>query len=80
LKPSPRGFLRAAERWQIDPSEILVVGDRAEVDAQGAVAAGMPCVIIGGSSNSVVNPVFANGGFLVLPSLERLRCVLDDGC
>jgi HAD superfamily hydrolase (TIGR01549 family) len=80
LKPNPRGFLLACERWQIDPSEVLVVGDRMDVDAQGAAAAGMPCVIIGGSSRAVLNPAFTNSGFRVLPSLERLRCVLDDGC
>jgi HAD superfamily hydrolase (TIGR01549 family) len=81
FKPSPRGFLLAAERWHIDPSEVLVVGDRVEVDARGAAAAGMPCIIIGGADHSVLNPVLANSGFRVLSSLERLRCVLDDdGC
>ena len=72
FKPHPRGFLVAAARWQIEPSEILVVGDRPDTDAAGAAAAGMPCVIIGPrhSSNS--------SGFVSLPSLERLRNVLDD--
>jgi FMN phosphatase YigB (HAD superfamily) len=76
LKPNPRGFLRACERWRIEPREVLVVGDRADVDARGAAAAGMPCVIIGRSSH----PLATRARFLALPSFERLRCVLDDGC
>ena len=47
FKPHPRGFLVAAARWQIDPAEVLVVGDRPDTDAAGAAAAGMPCVIVG---------------------------------
>jgi HAD superfamily hydrolase (TIGR01549 family) len=72
FKPHPRGFLVAAARWQIDPSEILVVGDRHDADAAGARAAGMPCVIIGGRNTG------RPGDFMVLDSLERLRDVLDD--
>jgi putative hydrolase of the HAD superfamily len=41
FKPSPRGFLHAAERWGLDPSRIVYVGDRPEVDGEGARAAGM---------------------------------------
>jgi FMN phosphatase YigB (HAD superfamily) len=33
LKPHPRGFLVASARWQVDPSEVLVVGDRPDADA-----------------------------------------------
>ena len=72
FKPHPRGFLVAAARWQIDPSEVLVVGDRPDTDAAGAVAAGMPCVIVGPRDS------FNSSGFVSLPSLERLRDVLDD--
>lgn len=74
LKPSPRGFLVACERWQLDPEEVLVVGDRADADAAGAAAAGMPCVIIGRRRPTHS----AAQNFLLLPSLERLRHVLDD--
>jgi FMN phosphatase YigB (HAD superfamily) len=76
LKPHPRGFLTACERWHIDPGDVLVVGDRFDVDAAGAAAAGMPCVIIGRRSRAASN----NLGSLVLPSLERLRYVLDECC
>ena len=47
FKPHPRGFLVAAERWGLQPAEVLYVGDRAEVDAVGAAAAGMPAIVIG---------------------------------
>jgi FMN phosphatase YigB (HAD superfamily) len=76
LKPHPRGFLRASEHWQIDPGDVLVVGDRLEVDAHGAAAAGMPCVIIGRPPQATAS----QAGVLFLSSLERLRDVLDAGC
>ena len=47
FKPHPRGFLHACELWQLEPAEVLYVGDRADVDAAGAAAAGMPCAILG---------------------------------
>lgn len=71
FKPDPRGFLVASARWHLDPSEVLVVGDRHDADAAGAHAAGMPCVIVGSRSG-------ATGGVVSLPSLERLHDVLDD--
>jgi HAD superfamily hydrolase (TIGR01549 family) len=46
FKPHPAGFLRASEQWGLRPAEVLYVGDRADVDAAGAAAAGMPCVIV----------------------------------
>ena len=72
FKPHPRGFLVASTRWQVDPSEVLVVGDRPDADAAGAAAAGMPCVIIGKRNSHTP------GDFLSLDSLERLRDALDD--
>lgn len=44
FKPSPEGFLKAAARWELEPSEIVYVGDRPEVDGRGAEAAGMTFV------------------------------------
>jgi HAD superfamily hydrolase (TIGR01549 family) len=76
LKPDPRGFLAACERWQLDPGEVLVVGDRFDVDAAGADAAGMPSVIIGRQPR--IESI--NRRSLVLPSLERLQRVLDKHC
>jgi HAD superfamily hydrolase (TIGR01549 family) len=72
FKPDPRGFLAAAARWQLDPSEVLVVGDRPDADAAGAAAAGMPCVIVGNRHHQ------SSRDFVSLQSLERLRDVLDD--
>jgi HAD superfamily hydrolase (TIGR01549 family) len=74
FKPHPRGFLVAAKRWHLGPSEVLVVGDRLDADAAGAAAAGMPCVIVGGSQASPAD----SSGVRLVPSLERLRNVLDD--
>lgn len=72
FKPHPRGFLAAAERWQLDPAEVLVVGDRIDADGAGAAAAGMPCVIVTKSRIPIT------AGLISIPSLERLRDVLDD--
>jgi HAD superfamily hydrolase (TIGR01549 family) len=73
FKPNPGGFLRACKLWQLAPSEVLMVGDRPDVDAAGAAAAGMPCVIIGRSGRlRRTRPTY-----LLLPSLERLHRVLD---
>lgn len=47
FKPSPRGILVALERLGVAPDAALYVGDRPEVDAAAAAAAGVPCVIIG---------------------------------
>ncbi|MBU2547916.1 MAG: HAD family hydrolase [Proteobacteria bacterium] len=45
LKPDPRGFLNAAERMGLDPSDILVIGDRMDRDGEAASRAGMSCLI-----------------------------------
>jgi HAD superfamily hydrolase (TIGR01549 family) len=47
LKPSPRGFRRACELWNLSPREVLYVGDRPDVDAPGALSAGLHCAIVG---------------------------------
>jgi FMN phosphatase YigB (HAD superfamily) len=47
FKPHPRGFLVACEHWGFAPQEVLYVGDRPEVDAAGAAAAGTRCIIVG---------------------------------
>jgi phosphoglycolate phosphatase/putative hydrolase of the HAD superfamily len=47
LKPDPRGFRRACERWRLPPGEVLYVGDREDVDARGARAAGLRCALLG---------------------------------
>jgi HAD superfamily hydrolase (TIGR01509 family) len=41
LKPHPRGFLKLAEAVAVDPSQIVHIGDREDLDVAGALAAGM---------------------------------------
>jgi HAD superfamily hydrolase (TIGR01549 family) len=41
LKPSPDGYLMAAERLGVSPEECLVIGDRDDADGAAARAAGM---------------------------------------
>jgi FMN phosphatase YigB (HAD superfamily) len=72
FKPNPRGFLVACTRWQLNPADVLYVGDRADVDAAGAAAANMPAVIVSDVHRS------PTAGALTISSLERLRDVLDD--
>jgi len=73
FKPNPRGYLRACEVWGVLPAEVIFVGDRPEVDAAGAAAAGMPCVIIGRPKR----PPDSRGAYTVLSSFERLSRVFD---
>ncbi len=76
LKPHPRGFLVACAQWQCDPEEVLMIGDRADVDGAGAAAAGMRSIIIGrrpASSPTDLRTTFVS-------SLEQVTSVLDDCC
>ena len=47
LKPRPEGLLVGAIELGVPAEELLYVGDRAEVDAAAANAAGAGCVLIG---------------------------------
>ncbi|MFN7917486.1 MAG: HAD family hydrolase [Vicinamibacterales bacterium] len=73
FKPDPRGFRVAAETWGLPTDQVLMVGDRYEVDFKGAQAAGMPCALVGAPRH--VPPAHAAA---VFPSLERLARVIDD--
>jgi FMN phosphatase YigB (HAD superfamily) len=46
LKPCARPFLSLASRWHIDPSRILVVGDRADTDGAAAQSVGMQFLMV----------------------------------
>ena len=48
LKPSPKGFMIAAEKMGLRPDQVLYIGDRYEVDAVGARNAGMQFLIVSG--------------------------------
>jgi HAD superfamily hydrolase (TIGR01509 family) len=41
LKPHPRAFLEVAERLEVEPSSVLHIGDREDLDVQGALSAGL---------------------------------------
>ncbi|MGC1812316.1 MAG: HAD-IA family hydrolase, partial [Candidatus Binataceae bacterium] len=41
LKPNPKGFLTLCQRLQLEPRDILYVGDRESIDGAGARAVGM---------------------------------------
>lgn len=72
FKPHPRGLFVACERWGLTPGEVLYVGDRADVDAEGAARAGMPCAIVGRPAASG-----ANGSFTALTDVRDLLAVVD---
>jgi phosphoglycolate phosphatase/putative hydrolase of the HAD superfamily len=76
FKPHPKGFLRASELWGLAPDEVLYIGDRFEVDAAGAAAAGMPCAIISDGRRKKVAPRFGN--CFVVFSFSELQHVLID--
>jgi HAD superfamily hydrolase (TIGR01549 family) len=46
FKPNPRGLLLALERLGADGAEALYIGDRVDVDAPTAEAAGVRCAIV----------------------------------
>lgn len=69
FKPHPRGFLVACERWDVEPRQVLYVGDRPDVDGEGARAAGMPCAILGRRGGD---------GARSFTSLDGLRRALEE--
>ena len=50
-KPAPRIFLEAARRFRVKPGEILHIGDDADLDEKGAIAAGCKAFIVDHGSN-----------------------------
>ena len=51
LKPSPQPFLQSARNLGVAPEQLLVIGDRQDLDGQGAEAAGMPFIGIAKNKN-----------------------------
>lgn len=76
FKPDPRGFLHAARAWRLDPAEVVYVGDRPEVDAVGAAAAGMPCAILTRRAAGVLRDRF--GTYLAVRSFLALADAIRD--
>lgn len=50
VKPDPQPFLAAIEALSMKPGEIVYVGDRVDVDIEGAKAIGMKTILVGGES------------------------------
>jgi FMN phosphatase YigB (HAD superfamily) len=70
FKPNPRGLLVALARLGAVPSNSLYVGDRLDVDAPTAKAAGTRCAIVAsGEPGRPDNP-------LVVPTFSRLQTLL----
>lgn len=51
-KPSPEPFLYILEQLQVTPEEVLMVGDKPEVDLQGAYDLGMKTLLLKGDYGS----------------------------
>lgn len=75
FKPNPAGFLKACQQWGLPPEQVLYVGDRPDVDATGAEAAGMPCAIV--SAFDWLRGLFRPGRYVAVPFYARLQRVLD---
>lgn len=50
VKPEPAPFLAAIESLDLKPEEIVYVGDREDIDVEGAQAVGIKTIYIGGTS------------------------------
>ena len=70
FKPHPAGFIRACRMWGLEPADVLYVGDRADVDAAGAQAAGMACALITSEQG--------HGEARTFTGFERLKHAFDD--
>jgi len=67
FKPDPRGLQVVLESMDVSPHECLYVGDRAEVDAAAAAAAGIRCVIVSRRAKS------AASGYTTVTSYTELQ-------
>ena len=50
VKPEPSPFLLAIESLDLKPEEIVYIGDREDIDIEGASAVGMKTIFVGGES------------------------------
>jgi putative hydrolase of the HAD superfamily len=62
FKPDPSGLREALRRLGTEGADALYVGDRPQVDAVAAQAAGVPCVIVGRRRGGALNQAFAEAG------------------
>lgn len=67
IKPEPAPFLAAIEALKLKPEEIVYVGDREDVDIEGAKAVAMKTVLVGHESaiaDAIIETVYDLGGVL----------------
>jgi phosphoglycolate phosphatase/putative hydrolase of the HAD superfamily len=69
FKPDPRGLLAIAHRLSAQPLECVYIGDRVEVDAAAAEAAGMACYIIERPANRSMGTWTPVAGFAELQAM-----------
>lgn len=73
-KPHPAPYQRALSDLGLEPHEAIFVGDREETDIAGALAAGMPAVLLERTARA------RDGArFLVIERLSALNDILGDG-
>lgn len=51
VKPSPLPFLNVLEEMQVDRQDAVMIGDSVRRDLNGAAAAGINCVLVGGAKH-----------------------------
>ena len=73
FKPDPRGLLAVVEALELDPRQVLYVGDRADVDAAVARAAGVDAALVGVTGDPTSETTRCFAGF------EELGAWLFDG-
>ena len=52
VKPSPLPFLKVLEQMQVDQKDAVMIGDSVRRDLGGAIAAGIACILVGGTTHS----------------------------
>ena len=70
FKPDPRGLQVALDRLSVTPEQAIYIGDREEVDAAAASAAGVACVIISRRTR------VASGSFSIARGYDELHARL----
>lgn len=71
FKPSPKGIQMASKLWDIEPKEILYVGDRPDIDGKAAKSAGAQFLCIGKGKRQ------SKDGFICVNDFNKLMDVLD---
>ena len=52
VKPSPKPFLNIIQQLALPSTQCLMIGDSVERDLQGAIDAGLDCVLVGGACDT----------------------------